>query len=96
MESILNRQLIGASVLPLERGGLNGVVQILPLVNIALVLIYLNKKYLFVPNGSLENITFRLIYQIIPRETALLRRESLLRGLQFLGLMNSLKILTYS
>ena len=47
MESILNRQLIGASVLPLERGGLNGVVQILPLVNIALVLIDLNKPVSF-------------------------------------------------
>ena len=47
MESILNRQLIGASVLPLERGGLKGVVQILPLVNISLVLIVLNKKVSF-------------------------------------------------
>ena len=47
MEAILNRQLIAASVLPLERGSLDGVVQILPLVNIALVLVELNKKVAF-------------------------------------------------
>ena len=47
MEVILNRQLIGAAVLPLERGPLNGVVQILPLVNTALVLVDLNKQVSF-------------------------------------------------
>lgn len=47
MEAILDRQLVGASVLPLERGSLDGVVQILPLDNINLVLVELNKKVAF-------------------------------------------------
>lgn len=47
MEAILNRQLVGASVLPMERGSLDGVVQILPLANINLVLVELNKKVAF-------------------------------------------------
>ena len=58
MEAILNRQLIAASVLPLERGSLDGVVQILPLVNIALVLVELNKKVAFCADRRLGNYHF--------------------------------------
>ena len=60
MEAILNRQLIAASVLPLERGSLDGVVQILPLVNIALVLVELNKKVAFCGDRKAGKFHFSL------------------------------------
>ena len=60
MEAILNRQLIAASVLPLERGSLDGVVQILPLVNIALVLVELNKKVAFCADRKAGKFLFSL------------------------------------
>ena len=60
MEAILNRQLMSASVLPLERGSLDGVVQILPLVNIALVLVELNKKVAFCADRKAGKFLFSL------------------------------------
>ena len=60
MEAILNRQLIDASVLPLERGSLDGVVQILPLVDIALVLVELNKKVAFCADRKAGKFLFSL------------------------------------
>ena len=60
LEAILNRQLIAASVLPLERGSLNGVVQILPLVNIAIVLIELNKKVAICADRKAGKLHFAL------------------------------------
>ena len=47
MAAILNRQFIGSSVLSLEQGPIDGTVQILPLPNLRLVLIELNKKVAF-------------------------------------------------
>ena len=47
MAVILNRQFIGSSVLSLEKGPIDGTVQILPLPNLRLVLIELNKKVAF-------------------------------------------------
>ena len=47
MAAILNRQFIGSSVLSLEKGPIDGTVQILPLPNLRLVLIELNKKVAF-------------------------------------------------
>ena len=47
MSAIINRQFIGSSVLSLEKGPIEGVVQILPLPNLRLVLIELNKKVAF-------------------------------------------------
>ena len=47
MAAILNRQFIGSSVLSLEKGSIDGNVQILPLPNLRLVLIELNKKVAF-------------------------------------------------
>jgi AraC-like DNA-binding protein len=47
MAAMLNRQFIGSSVLSLENGPIEGTVQILPLPNLGLVLIELNKKVVF-------------------------------------------------
>ena len=58
MAAILNRQFIGASVLSLEKGPIDGNVQILPLPNIRLVLIELNKKVAFCADRKLGNYHF--------------------------------------
>ena len=58
MAAILNRQFIGASVLSLEKGPIDGNVQILPLPNLRLVLIELNKKVAFCADRRLGNYHF--------------------------------------
>ena len=58
MSAILNRQFIGSSVLSLEKGPIAGVVQILPLPNIRLVLIELNKKVAFCADRKTGNYHF--------------------------------------
>jgi len=58
MSAILNRQFVGSSVLSLEKGPIAGVVQILPLPNIRLVLIELNKKVAFCADRKTGNYHF--------------------------------------
>ena len=86
MAAMLNRQFIGSSVLSLENGPIEGTVQILPLPNLILVLIELNKKVLFVLIERPENTIFRSICLMTPLATMLWLKVSLLLDRQFLAL----------
>jgi hypothetical protein len=86
MAAILNRQFIGSSVLSLEKGPIDGTVQILPLPNLRLVLIELNKKVAFCADRKAGKYHFRSICRMTPFATMLWLKVSLLLDLQYLAL----------
>ena len=80
MSAILNRQFIGSSVLSLEKGPIAGVVQILPLPNIRLVLIELNKKVAFCADRKTGNYHFSVNLSDDPsRDTVMAQGVSIAR-----------------
>lgn len=80
MSAILNRQFIGSSVLSLEKGPIAGVVQILPLPNIRLVLIELNKKVAFCADRKTGNYHFSVNLSDDPsRDTVVAQGVSIAR-----------------
>ena len=91
MAVMLNRSFVGSSVLSLERGPVDGAVQILPLPNIKLVLVELNKKVAFCADRKGGNYHFSLNLSDDPaRECVVAQGVSISRPAIF-GFNNELK-----